>query len=271
MQIIQSEENKKLNQEISILKEELSILVYEYELLKNTVCKNIEDKYFAMIGRHQLEKLYLEFETKKLKRKIELIQSYINQNKLVNIAEIENVLIAESQKWEREIKDYANSLKKAEKRMEILETQEDAAELKSLYRKLCKLLHSDINPNLSDEQKLLWSRVQSAYKNCNIEELEVIELILHNCEDFEIKEVEDDLFETKKRMKDSIKHYIEKINEVKNKEPYTLINIIENEELIEKEKEKIDAEKEKLEELILYYKNILNTLGYEGNVGFSYN
>jgi len=271
MQIIEKEENKKLKQDISNLKDELAILVNEYELLINTVCKNIEAQYFTIIGKDQLEKLYLEFESKKLKRKIELIQSYINQNKSVNIAEVENILLRESLDWEREIKNYATALKNAEKRVKLLETEPDSTQLKSLFRKLCKMLHPDINPNLNEMQKLLWTRVYEAYKDCNLEELKSIELILDNDEDYKISEVQNDLSEIKNKLDKSIKYYIEKINDVKSKKPYTLINIVENEELIKKEKENTEVEKLQLESIIIFYKNVLKTLGYENNEGFSCN
>jgi len=271
MQIIENEKNKKLKQDISNLKEELSILVNEYELLINTVCKNIEAQYFTIIGKYQLEKLYLEFEAKKLKRKIELIQSYVNQNKSVNITEVENILLRESLDWEREIRNYATALKNAEKRIKLLETEPDSTQLKSLFRKLCKILHPDINPNLNEMQKLLWTRVYEAYKDCNLDELKAIELILDNDEDYKITEVQNDLSEIKNKLDKSIKYYIEKINDVKSKKPYILINIIENENLINSEKEKTEIEKLQLESIIIYYKNVLKTLGYENNVGFSCN
>ena len=41
--------------------------------------------------------------------------------------------------------------------------------MKKLYYKAAKLLHPDINPNLTPEQKELWNVISEAYKNGDIQ------------------------------------------------------------------------------------------------------
>ena len=72
--------------------------------------------------------------------------------------------------------DVANYLEDCEKL-----TTEETVELKKTYRAIVKLIHPDVNDNLSEEQKALWNRVTDAYETGNIEMLKVLyELALDN-------------------------------------------------------------------------------------------
>jgi len=272
MNIILNPKIEGLKNQINALKAELNNIVTDYELLVNFVCRNIQDKYMSIIGSSKLELLYLEFESRRLKRKIELMQICYNIGKAVNLDEIEEQLDAELKEWQIKLNDYLYEVNNAKMSVEILKYSEDNIELKKLFRKLSKLIHPDINPDLPEKYQLLWLRVYEAYKKCDLDELKTLETLIE-LDDFQIAvvETEDKLSKLKSRLENSISHYISKIEKVKDTHPYTLINIINNKELMEKQLNEIEQKKSTFQEQIIKYKSIINNMELSGNVGFNLN
>ena len=153
-----------------------------------------------------------------------------------------------------------------------MKTSEDKVELKKIFRKLTKLLHPDINPDLSGIHKLLWNRVYEAYKNCDTDEIKTIELMI-DMDNIVVDVIsnEDELRTRKLKLEESIIHYLKKIETVKSTYPYKLIDIINNGELVSAELAEIDNQKENFMKQIEKYSTILNSLTLGGYVGFSLN
>jgi len=272
MNIILNPETEALKRNIEVLKTELNNIVSDYELLVNFVCINIQNKYMTLVGYSKLEVLYLECDTRKLKRKIELIQSCINRNENIDFNKIENQLDHEMKEWHIQINKYLSELKQVEKNVALMNAAPDNSELKKLFRKLSKILHPDINPDLPEKYRLLWHRVHEAYKNCDVEELKTIELMIE-MDKVVVQEASslDELSLRKKKLDESISHYIRKIELVKSSHPYKLIEIIDNKELIAEELSALDKQKQNLLELIDKYKSVLNKIDLSGYVGLSLN
>ena len=97
---------KSLNTQNTLPKEQLQ---EQYDLLRTEYIKLLNDKdvllqwgkpqlealYNTRIGYLQIEKLQLQLRIKALKRKIELVRAAINQNKTIDITEIELQVAAE--------------------------------------------------------------------------------------------------------------------------------------------------------------------------------
>ncbi len=256
---------KAIISEIEVLTEELSNLIYEYDLIRFTINKNILSKYVSLIGYLKIEQMELELDVKKMKRIISLIQSKINRNEIVNYDDIIVQVNNELNQWAEELKSYINSVRQAELNVFAMDNFRDSAEIKTLYRELVKKLHPDINPNLTAEQKLLWQRVQDCYINGNISELKTIELMF-KAESIVYSEYSriEDLDKIKTELNSNVIKYLEQIEITKNSHPYNLANKLDNPEYIESEKSKIQELIDILKENRKHYDSILN--GMKGTI-----
>ena len=117
-----------------------------------------------------MQALQAETAARRAKRKLEMAQAAVNQGKLPEWDEIEGHLELEFLAWRQRVREAMETLTTAEERMKHLLSPEADRELKKLYYALVKKLHSDPNPQLSDDQRRLWHRVQAAYEDSGTEE-----------------------------------------------------------------------------------------------------
>lgn len=125
-----------------------------------------------------MKQFHLQCQAARLKRKAELIQASLNQGCWPNLATIEAKLDEEFRAWERKLQLESERIEAAEERLRHLLSPKDDRELKTLYYRLAKKLHPDLNPNLTAEHKRLWRRVQEAYESGNLDELRVLTMLV---------------------------------------------------------------------------------------------
>ena len=167
----------RLRDENALLREELIHLLTESHDLVHTVKPNLMALYQTKIGAWELKQFRLQCQAARLKRKAELIQASFNRGCWPDLAAIEAQLEAEFQAWERKLQAEAERLEAAEERLRHLLSPADDRELKTLYYRLAKKLHPDLNPNLTEEHKRLWRRVQAAYESGDLDELRALTVL----------------------------------------------------------------------------------------------
>jgi hypothetical protein len=180
-EIIRNPEYEDLLSLIHQLEAELSELVYDRDVLLYHICPKLQTEYMLSIGK--LEYAVYEYQCKILraKRKIDIIQAFLNKEQSYNIDEIEKQL-------DKEYHEYTENLFEKQKEIESARlknssygkflTEEEASELKKLYTLIVKKLHPDINPNTTEEQHNQFVDAVNAYKNANLSELRIIYLLL---------------------------------------------------------------------------------------------
>ncbi|MBR0383008.1 MAG: hypothetical protein IJH71_11305 [Eubacterium sp.] len=112
---------------------------------------------------------------------------------------------------------------------------------KTLYRRLAKLIHPDINPETvqRDELKELWQRIVTAYNFNDIKELTELEVLVRKAlnqtnsgdKKIHIPDIEERILVVHKEIKDII-----------HNEPYNYKSLIEDEQAIEKKKAALQEE-----------------------------
>lgn len=178
------EYNKKIKL-IDSLKSEIAILVEKREYLITDKKPFLESKYMLYIGRYEKERLEIEVEVRALKRELSIRQAALNRNEEVTNEEIKEILKKEFKIWQNKINEYANQIKKSELFLKLPRmNDEETKEFKSLYKKLVKRLHPDLN-EFSEKNKILWLRTCDAYKNGDLDELRTLMCIVQNEEDDE--------------------------------------------------------------------------------------
>jgi predicted RNase H-like nuclease (RuvC/YqgF family) len=244
-------EIRRLLSENSLFKEELAHLLTEYETMIHTVRPNLMALYQTKIGVWELKLLKQQANAARLKRKLELIQAQLNQGILPNIFDIDKQLDHEFLLWQAKIKEAADKITDAESRLKSFMSPADNREFKKLYYALVKKCHPDVVAMVTDETKLLWRRVQSAYENSDLEELRAIALLADK-----IKEIKNDgpslsgLKSEKQSLKSQIERLTKQISELEKRAPFYMQVQLHDEKWINKRRREIEKQIKSLQKRI---------------------
>lgn len=221
--------------ELRDIKASISHLITERDELKYVICQNIETEYWLIFGELEKEVYEKSTEVLRLKRKIDLVQSYKNRDEDINIEEIEKILDKEFVEYQKKLEEYLQNIRLAKEysSLEAL-SKEDAKKLKALYLKIVKLLHPDICKNFTESDKFLFQKALDAYKNGDLNTMIVIDsLIGKRDEEYTNKNSLEELEEERHKLLSIIAKIEIEIDEIKNDVPYILKFIIDSEENID--------------------------------------
>lgn len=247
---------EKLKSEVEKMRTELSMLLLERDELQFVICKNIETEYMLKLGSIEYKAYKAQCAALRLKRKIELIQAKKNRQEKVIISAIEETLDSEFAEYQKQLNEQIDKMNDALKRSkaEVL-SNEDNKKFKKLYRKIVKALHPDINPDVSEAQVQLFDNAVSAYKNGDLNTLKIIGEIVGNSPlPEQHKDALTQLNEEKERLQNLLKVIRDSIEQIKSKYPYTMKEIIEDEEQTEQKKKELENILSQYNELISIYK-----------------
>ncbi len=161
----------------ALLREELThLLTQEHELL-HVIRPNLLALYQQQIGAWEVQCLHAQIEAARARRRLEMVQAAVNQGKMPNWTEIDGHLELEFLTWQQQLREAAERLTAAEHRLKHLMAPDDNREVKKLYYALVKMLHPDVNPELDEDQRRLWLRVQDAYAFKDIGELRALAVL----------------------------------------------------------------------------------------------
>ena len=246
---------EKLKSEVEKMRTELSMLLLERDELQFVICKNIETEYMLKLGSIEYKAYEAQCAALRLKRKIELIQAKRNRQEPVSIVAIEEILDQEFASYQKQLDERISKMNEALQWKEADALSEDEIkELKMLYRKLVKILHSDMNPDRTDAQKELFEHAVTAYKNGDLATLRMIDAMVGS--ETLIKQSNDtteQLNEEKRRLQNLLKKIQESIDQI-TRYPYTMKEILEDEEKTEQLRQQYEEILGQYEERILFYR-----------------
>ena len=171
-------EVQRLRGENDLLREEVANLLTESEDLEHIIRPNLIALYQTQIGVWEMKLLKMQCQAARLKRTIELIQAALNQGRQPDMLAIEGQLDLDFLEWQQRIQEAGERIEAAQQRLQNLLPPEADRELKKIYYVLVKQLHPDLNPDLTEEQKRLWLRVQDAYEFGDLDELRILALMV---------------------------------------------------------------------------------------------
>jgi len=245
---------QKLKDDVERLSTELSMLMLERDELRFVICKNIETEYMLKLGSLEYKAYEAQCAALRLKRKIELIQARKNRQEVINLTVIDKTLDEEFLEYEKKLNEQVEKMNEAieHSKGEYL-SEEDNKELKKLYRKIVKVLHPDINPEVSAAQVKMLDNAVNAYKNGDLKTLRIIDEMVG---DHKLPEKHQDaltqLKEEKERLDKMVATIQESITKIKSEYPYNVKDILEDEK-------KVEQKKVELEELLKQYKELAET------------
>lgn len=233
--IIINPEYDKLIKEIEQLKEQISELIETEHYLRFHECKLLQAKYMSEIGCLEYKVYEFDIKYRRLKRKVELYQACINKQEPINVQKIENQLDEEYKEYEDKIKKMYDEIQDSLKDLNATVLSENTSkEIKTLYRKLIKKLHPDLNPNYSEKDKNLLLQVEQAFQNGDFKTLKNIEILIEEIDtnnEQELGEL-DELRNNKKKYAIMVEDLQMAIDKIKNEFPYNEIDFLSNPERI---------------------------------------
>ncbi len=260
--IIVLPELEKLQKEIAQLRTELSMLILERDELQHVICKNVEMEYILAVGVLECKVFELDCQLQRIKRKISLVQTYINHQKKVELEKIEQQLDAEFAAYKKQLESEMNKINAAISRSQgrVLR-EEEQKELKQLYRTIVKALHPDLHHDLTEAQINLYYNAVDAYKHGDLPALRAIAILVDKPE--ESNQSEDTLAKLtkeKERLEQSLQAVNATIDEIKKQYPYTLKSLLDDPDKLSSRKQELQFMIEQYQDTIAQYNTRLQEM-----------
>lgn len=206
--------------------------------------------YLQLFGKLITDNYEEKLECIKCKKTIAYYQNALNHGGVVDSAAMEKYM-------EQEMAEYYANLRRMLKENEDANnagtsTPYEVARAKTLYRRLAKLIHPDINPETDHSKELqeLWQRILIAYHHNDVKELSELEVLVRKVlKELGSEDVKVDIPDVEEKI-EALKSEIEGI---KQTEPYCLRYLVEDEEAAEKKKTEL---REELETYQKYHKEL---------------
>ena len=236
-EIIRNQEYDDLISSMQELETELAILVYDRDQLLYHICPKLKAEYMLKIGK--LEYAIFEYQCKILRtrRKIEIIQSFINREQLYIVAKIEKQLDCEYQEYTKKLLEKKQEIENARLKKSSLGkplTAKETVELKKLYTQIVKKLHPDINPDTTEEQHSQFSDAVNAYKRADLPELRIIYLLIEKTSTAKTSNSMDNLKSRKELLIDQKSYLLNEIEKIHAAFPYNVKDMLNNKEILQK-------------------------------------
>ena len=255
-------ELEELKAEVERLRTELSMLMLERDELKFVICKNIEAEYMLKLGGLEYKAYEAQCNVLRLKRQLELMQARLNRQESIVMAVIETILNTEFAEYQKKLDEQVGKMNEAIERSnaDVL-SEEETKELKKLYRKIVKALHPDMNPNITDAQRQLFDNAVMAYKNGNLDALRAIAGMIGDA-DLQVTQTDAKarLLEEKKSLEKLLENAREEIQTIKSEYPYTMKELLADDEKVEARKRELELIISKYEEIAGVYKARIDEL-----------
>ena len=254
-------ENEKLTIELERLNLVfLDLYTRHKEMVENETLL-LTSLYLDKLGRHQLELLVKQTEAARLKMTMHLIQAAINRDEKPNLEAIKHEIDARMQYYYAQIQEQSEAIEHAKDVLSSLISAEESQKLKELFRLLCKRLHPDLNPTQTEEEKDLFIRVKAAYDQQRLDELQTILLYLNSSDDKKSIQISiSDKLEQIKHLESQIDSLKLKIDQLLQTFPFTMKELIFNEQLIERKQTELQSQIAAAEEEIAKFTNIISLM-----------
>jgi hypothetical protein len=201
----------------------------------------LESVYYERVGKLKVELLHVQTLTYALRRKMELIQAFVNQGKQVQMQAIEVLLKKEMEERVHKL-DYETRRMEAMLALKLLPLlkPEDSAMIRSVYYKLAKNLHPDLNPDPEGKNRSLWEQVSEAYRMGDLQRMQMLELLADAGGDHlpEAPKILNDLKERIRMMNGYMEKLMEDIRSIKSAFPFDLADLLPDQEWVSGENKK---------------------------------
>ena len=260
-----NEAKKTIERELS--KEQIyeDLVVRKEQCIKDALSYEIE--YMKVFGELVSDVFKSKIECIRLKKTVGFCQAKLNRGARIDV----NVM---NEQIEEEMAGYYSELKRMIRVAKEAKESEYADDYsvsvsKRVYRRICKVLHPDINQKTETIPKLkdLWNEVQKAYHKFDADRLEDLEILINKT----LKELGDSGFTIDTNNIDKKIERLEKnINRIVTTKPYIYGDFLQDEASREKKKTEFEKEIKEYREYAANLEEILADLLMEGGAAISW-
>lgn len=205
-----------------------------------------QETYYRVFGDFIKQNYELKLNCIRLKKEIAYCQMCLNQNVDIIESHLKSHMDLIMQKYNEKLKNLSQHIEASKKAIPI--SLEESLEIKKIYRKIAKQIHPDMNPDLYKKEEIqdLWNRVQMAYTSNDLEELQNIEILIHDLDNSKISINIPDIQERMNQLQQQIQKIMDTL-------PYQYKYILES-------NEEIDLHRKELQDEIQEYKQYKQNL-----------
>lgn len=163
---------ERLKMRYAVLKEECATLIESYSHLVKVVGPNLRSRYMMVLGQFENRIYELKMEISRWQRRFTMRQMALNRGEKPDYALVESKLDEEFSIYKEKVRQHIAELQEAIWHCSAEKmTERENHELRIAYLNAVKRLHPDINPDLPEGAKTLWSEIQDAYQDGQWEKL----------------------------------------------------------------------------------------------------
>jgi len=171
-------EYEALYGEISKLKEEIVVLRTSLDRANMVEAELLKVEYNKRFGRLELELAQKYYQFRLLKRRLELIRSYLNRGEEPDMKVIDTVIETEAEEYNEILRRKARAAERASQTEFREYTDEEAAHAKKLYQGLVRALHPDLHPDATPSDIARLQQAVEAYASGDLATLEAIAVLV---------------------------------------------------------------------------------------------
>lgn len=232
--------------------------LYEQLIFKRDEIKKEIDQYilayYQEFGDSIVRNYQIKIECIEKKKTINYCQKMININQKIIQSQLEIFVTQQMSSYyeQLDILLEQNEISKTSTTLDILTVKQ----IKTLYRKLAKLIHPDMNSQYQSNNIFedLWNRIVFAYKCNDLKSLQELEVLVY-------KALSDDESEmiVIENIEEKIEAIKEEINNLKESKEYKYKYILEDLEEIEEKHMLLDEEYEEYKKYLEYLVSLIST------------
>ena len=252
---------KELLSKYNLLKDELGRLIEEREYVTVTEIPRLQSEYKFKVGIVEYDCFALKIQMRAMRHEIKMRQAALMSGETITDEEVKNRIEIELKNWKKQIDKMNEEINEAKLYLNSPTlSEEEAREFKLLYRNLVKKLHPDINLDLSEDNKILWAKVNIAYKDGDIKELRSLNENTENIEEdlhLEDENVLDNISNKIVETRNNIEKVIQDINKMNSEFPVNMREKLNDKEWIKIKNEETTKQIKDLEKKKVFLKAML--------------
>lgn len=171
-------EYELLRAEVARLREEIVVVRTQLDRATGVETELLKAEYGKRFGRLELELTRKYYRFRLLRRRIDLVRSYLNRGAEPDMEAIDAILDAEAEEYNQVLRRKAADAERASKMTFREYSDEEAVHAKKLYQQVVRALHPDLHPGATPDDIACLQQAVEAYNSGDLATLEAIAVLV---------------------------------------------------------------------------------------------